>query len=93
MKNDNNIKQEALIQSSDNPIIIKIQELLDDIRPYLNMEGGDITFVKYEEGYVYVKMLGACAHCMAQDETLNEGVLFMLQEEIPEIKGVINVLL
>ena len=93
MKSENNIDQVKQVKSSDNPIIMKIQELLDDIRPYLNMEGGDITFVKYEDGYVYVKMLGACAHCMAQDETLNDGVLFMLQEEIPEIKGVINVLL
>ena len=57
------------------------------------MEGGDISFVKFEEGYVYVKLLGACAHCISQDETLNEGILFMLQEEIPEIKGIINVLL
>jgi len=78
---------------SNEEIITKIKELLEDIRPYLNMEGGDISFVKYENGYVYVKMLGACAHCMAQDETLNEGVLMMLKDEIPEIEGVINVLL
>ncbi|MCI8574980.1 MAG: NifU family protein [Bacilli bacterium] len=78
---------------TENEIIQKICELLDDIRPYLNMEGGDISFVKFEDGYVYVKLLGACSHCMAQDETLNNGILFMLQEEIPDIKGIINVLL
>lgn len=71
----------------------QIKEMLDEIRPFLNMEGGDISFVRYEDYYVYVKLLGACAHCIAQDETLNEGILFMLQEKIPEIKGVINVLL
>lgn len=76
-----------------NSTISKIQEILNDIRPYLNMDGGDITFVKYEDGYVYVKLLGACTHCIGQDETLSNGVLFMLQDEIPEIKGVINVLL
>ena len=75
------------------PTIIKIKELLEDIRPYLNMEGGDITFIKYEEGYVYVKLLGACAQCLSQDETLNNGIALMLQDEIPEIKGIINVLL
>lgn len=71
----------------------KIIKMLEDIRPYLNMEGGDISFVKYVDGFVYVKLLGACAHCMEQDNTLNDGILFMLQEEIPEIKGIINVLL
>ena len=67
--------------------------MINDIRPYLNMEGGDITFIKYEDGYVYVKLLGACSHCMAQDETLNNGILLMLQDEIPEIRGIINVML
>ena len=48
----------------------KIKEKLEEIRPFLNMEGGDISFIKYEDHCVYVRMLGACAHCMAQDETL-----------------------
>ena len=71
----------------------KIKEKLEEIRPFLNMEGGDISFIKYEDHCVYVRMLGACAHCMAQDETLKEGVLSLLLEENPEIEDVINVLL
>ena len=71
----------------------KIIAIIDEIRPYLNMDGGDISFVKYEDGCLYVKMLGACAHCMAQDNTLNDGLLFMIQEEIPEVKEIVNVLL
>lgn len=71
----------------------KIKEKLEEIRPFLNMEGGDISFIKYEDGTVYVKLLGACAHCMAQDETLKEGVLSFLQDEIKEVKDIINVLL
>lgn len=71
----------------------RIKELLEDIRPFLNMDGGDIEFVKLEDDYVYVKLFGSCAQCIAQDETLNEGVLFLLQEEFPQIKGVINTLL
>lgn len=71
----------------------KIKEKLEEIRPFLNMEGGDISFIKYEDGCVYVKMLGACAHCLAQDDTLKEGVLSLLQETIPEVTDVVNVLL
>lgn len=83
----------VILKNQQQKIEDTIIKLLEDIRPYLNMEGGDISFVKYSDGYVYVKLLGACAHCMAQDDTLNDGILLMLQEEIPEIKGVINVLI
>lgn len=69
----------------------KIQEKIDDIRVFLNIEGGDIEYIKYEDGYVYVKLLGHCANCEFLDVTLKETIEFYLQEEIPEIKGVINV--
>ncbi len=69
----------------------KIQEKIDDIRVFLNIEGGDIEYIKYEDGYVYVKLLGQCANCGFLDVTLKETIESYLQEEIPEIKGVINV--
>jgi len=72
-------------------IILKIQELLDDIRPFLNMDGGDIEFIKYEEGYLYVKLTGACAMCGFQDITLKDNIEAYLKEDIKELKGVINV--
>ncbi len=71
----------------------KIIELTEKIKPYINMDGGDIEFIKYEDGYIYVHLIGACADCMYQDETLNESLLSFYQSEIPEIKGVINVTL
>lgn len=72
-------------------IIAQIKELLDDIRPFLNMEGGDIEFIKYEDGYLYVKLTGACAMCGYQDITLKETIESYLKEEIAELKGVIKV--
>jgi len=69
----------------------KIIELTEKLRPYLNMDGGDIEFIKYEDGYVYIKLIGACSDCIYQDNTLNEGILTFYQSEIPEIEGVINV--
>lgn len=71
----------------------KILELIEKMRPYLNMDGGDIEFIKYEDGYVYIKLYGACKDCIYQDNTINEGLLSFFQNEIPEIKGVINVTL
>ncbi len=69
----------------------KIKEIIEKIRPYINMDGGNIEFIKYEDGYVYIKLTGACADCMFQDNTINDSILEMFTSEIPEIKGVINV--
>ena len=69
----------------------KIKEIIENIRPYLNMDGGDIEYIKYENNYVYIKLLGACTNCLLQDNTINEGLVQMFKEEIPEIKGVINI--
>ncbi|HOP65452.1 MAG TPA: NifU family protein [Bacilli bacterium] len=69
----------------------KIKNALDLIRPYLNEEGGDIEFVKYEDGYVYIKLLGGCATCPYRNETIKNGILEALKKDIPEIKGIINI--
>lgn len=74
-----------------NSIENKIKEMIEEIRPYLNMDGGDIEFIKYEDKYVYVKLKGHCIECMGQDFTLKTYILGMLQEEIEEIEGIINV--
>lgn len=68
----------------------KIKELIDETRPFLMADGGDIEFVKYEDNIVYVKMNGACANCHMLDLTLKDGIESMLMEEIPEIQAVIN---
>ena len=69
----------------------EIKDLLENIRPYLQMDGGDIEYIKYEDHYVYVKLTGACAKCGVQDVTLKDGIEQMLKEHIDEIEGVVNV--
>ena len=71
-------------------IIEKIKEILDTIKPYLYADGGDLEFLKYEDGYVYIKLLGACQGCSMADVTIENGIFETLKQEIPEIKGVIN---
>lgn len=71
--------------------VTKIKEILESLRPYLNMDGGDVEFIKYEEKIVYVKLTGACAACMFSDETIKNGLYEAIKSEIPEVEGVINV--
>lgn len=63
----------------------KIIEVLDTIKPYLIDDGGDVEFVKYENGIVYIKLLGACSNCSLIDITLKEGIEEVLINEIPEV--------
>ena len=71
--------------------IKEIRQIIEDIRPYLNEDGGDIEFVKLDENYVFVKLFGACVHCGGQDNTINYGILKMIQEKFADIEGVIIV--
>ena len=71
--------------------IEQINLVIDKIKPYLNSEGGDIEFVKFENGIVYVRMLGACAGCTMIDDTLKDGVDQILMEEVPGVLEVQNI--
>ena len=69
----------------------KVIEMLDKIRPFLNSEGGDIEFVKFENGIVYAKMTGHCASCPMIDITLKDNIEMAITAEIPEVIEVKNI--
>ena len=66
----------------------KIKSEIDKIRPFLIGDGGDLEFVKFDDGIVYVKLIGACAGCTMVDYTLSDVVEEILVNEIPEVKKV-----
>lgn len=68
----------------------KILEVLNKIKPFLNNDGGDVEFVRFRDGIVYVRLLGACANCGISDFTLSEMIESALTFEIPEVIGVVN---
>jgi Fe-S cluster biogenesis protein NfuA len=70
----------------------KIIEVLNKIKPFLNDDGGDLEFVKFEDGIVYVRLLGACEGCAMADNTIKDMVEYTLTFEIPEVKEVRNII-
>lgn len=70
----------------------KIKKVIDELRPYLINDGGNIEFVKYENNIVYIKMMGACAECSMLDYTLKDGIEQAIKEEVPEVKEVVNLI-
>lgn len=67
----------------------KIKNVLDQIRPYIQSDGGDIKYVGLtEDNIVNVELLGACGSCPYSVITLKNGVETAMMKAIPEIKGV-----
>ena len=69
----------------------KIINEIENLKPYLQNDGGNIEFVKFEDGIVYVKLIGACAQCSLIDVTLKDGIEDILVNSIPEVKEVVKV--
>ena len=69
----------------------RIIEEIEKLKPYLQNDGGNIEYVKFEDGKVYVKLTGACAGCSLIDVTLKEGIEEILVSEIPEVKEVVKI--
>ena len=69
----------------------KIIEIIDKIRPFLISDGGNIEYIKYEDGIVYVKMMGHCQDCPMIDFTLKDSIEMAITSEIPEVIEVRNI--
>ncbi|MCR5422606.1 MAG: NifU family protein [Bacilli bacterium] len=69
-------------------VIFRVKTILEKVRPYIQRDGGDIEFVNYLDGIVYVKMFGACVGCTAIDSTIKDGLEALLLEEVPGVIGV-----
>ena len=68
----------------------RIKEVIAKIRPYLQNDGGDVEFKRYENGVVYVSLVGACSNCPMATMTLQDGIEEALINEIPEVIKVVS---
>ena len=69
----------------------QVEKALEEIRPRLQADGGDIELLNVENGVVQVKLKGSCAGCPMSTMTLKMGIEKIIREDIPEIKEVISV--
>lgn len=77
------------VETVSEDLLERIEKCINKIRPYIQADGGDVQLVDYQDGIVSVRMMGACAGCMALDATLTDGIQAILMDEIPEVKGVV----
>ena len=69
-------------------IVKQVKKVIKKLRPYLNQAGGDLDFVAFKDGIVYIKLLGACIGCSSSDDTIKNSIEVMMLEEVPGVIGV-----
>ncbi len=74
-------------------LTIEVEKALEEIRPFLNSDGGDITLISIDEGkHVKVRLEGACTSCSVNQMTLRAGVETTIKKFAPQIETVVNIL-
>ena len=76
---------------NEQPVLDRVRDVIDQVRPYIQGDGGDIDLVSYEDGVVTVRLRGACSGCPHAAMTLKMGVERFLKEHVPEATEVVNV--
>ena len=69
----------------------QVKAVLEEIRPSLNADGGDVELVEVTDGIVKVRLKGACSGCPMSTMTLKLGIEKHLKQRIPEVKEVVSV--
>ena len=69
-----------------------VEKVLDELRPFLMADGGNVEVVEIEGPTVKVRLQGACGSCPSSTMTLKMGIERKLRESIPEVNEVVQVL-
>ncbi|MAV81726.1 MAG: hypothetical protein CMD12_07150 [Flavobacteriales bacterium] len=69
----------------------KVEIALEEIRPFLNSDGGDISLLSIDKNIVKVQLMGNCVNCSVNQMTLKNGVEMTIKKHAPQIKEVISV--
>ena len=68
-----------------------IKSVLEKLRPAILNDGGDIHFVRFENGTVFVQLYGACVSCPISFITLKMGIEAQLKEQVPGVESVVSI--
>lgn len=71
----------------------EVEKVINEVRPYLQQEGGDVELVDVDEksGIVKVKLTGACGSCPMSIITLKAGIEQRIKQKVPQVKEVVAV--
>lgn len=73
---------------SEQPILERIGDALDSIRPALQSDGGDVELVGFSDGVVRIRLVGACGPCPISSMTVKHGIERRVRAAVPEVTAV-----
>ena len=71
----------------------KVEKIINSLRPFIQQDGGDMEFVDYKNHTVYLRVLKACIGCPLIDNTIENGILRILQEELEDEVKMVELIL
>jgi Fe-S cluster biogenesis protein NfuA len=78
--------------ADDSPEVRTIKDVIEnEIRPAVALDGGDVSFERFEDDVVYLQMKGACSGCPSSAMTLRDGIEVRLRNAVPSIRGVVAI--
>ena len=83
----------TVVDSFERGVYLKteVSQALDEVRPSLQVDGGDVELVEIEDGVVKVRLLGHCAGCPMSQMTVKMGIESYLKKKVPGVKSVVAV--
>uniref|UniRef100_A0A6B2LHQ6 Scaffold protein Nfu/NifU N-terminal domain-containing protein n=1 Tax=Arcella intermedia TaxID=1963864 RepID=A0A6B2LHQ6_9EUKA len=86
------VNKDTEIKDTDSEEVAMIKELFETrIRPAIQSDGGDVTYLGFQDGVVFVKLSGSCSGCPSSSVTLKSGIERLLMHWVPDVKGVMEV--
>ncbi|MFL2650030.1 MAG: NifU family protein [Alphaproteobacteria bacterium] len=82
-------KEKIVYSESEQEIVNKVIQLIEErVKPAVAQDGGDISFVSFKDGVVFLELQGACSGCPSSTMTLKSGIENMLKYYVPEVESV-----
>lgn len=70
-------------------VLERVKKIIEEVRPFVQMDGGDVELVGVEGSVVQLRLHGSCTGCPSSQMTLKLGIQRRIQEEVPEIEEVV----
>lgn len=82
-------EEEVVYSEGELKIVNKVKQLIEErVKPAVAQDGGDISFVSFKDGVVFLELQGACSGCPSSTMTLKSGIENMLKYYVPEVQSV-----
>jgi len=83
------MKKTDLQQKNNDKVGVRVKKIIAQVRPYVQMHGGDVFLLGVSDDTVTLQVVGACKDCSLSDLTYNKMLGGIIRDEIPEIKNII----